>query len=242
MPNTITGLSKFEDHYLLQSSIDSGTTTILYGLPELYHGALQDYSPLLLQLPSSMGLSVSLYLNKSNHQRLTTYQQDWQQFKQGVVDASSNLSVGFVKAEQLNELLTQQVLAQYQIIVTDLTDKSDLNNPLLTNINIHKPMASLEDIAPTALNLLGCTAKSTVYSTGNTLTHKSHLNYIVSTQGSKVLLLTNEQRIEIMSNGNVRVFDLDTGDEDFSQVDPNILSQGIKHLSSFSAKRSIQPL
>ena len=45
-----------------------------------------------------------------------------------------------------------------------------------------------------------------------------------------------------MKNGNVRVFDLMTGDEAFSQVDPNILSQGIKHLSRFSAKRSIKPL
>ena len=103
-------------------------------------------------------------------------------------------------------------------------------------------MASLEDIAPTALNLLGCAAQAKAYSTGNSLTQKSNLSYLVSTQGSKVLLLTDKHRIEIMNNGNVRVFDLKTGDEIFSQVDHNILSQGIKHLSRFSAKRSIKPL
>lgn len=242
MSNTITGLSKFEHHYLLQSSLDNGITTILYGLPELYHGALQNYSPLLLQLPSSMGLSVSLYLDKTKDQRFATYQQDWQQFKQNIFNASSNLSVGFVKAAQLNELLTASVLAQYHVIVTNLVNQDTLNNVLLSNITIKKSMASLEDIAPTALNLLGCAAQSKAYSTGNTLTQKGNLNYIVSTQGSKVLLLTSKQRIEIMNNGNVRVFDLKTGDEALSQVDPNILSQGIKHLSRFSAKRSRRPL
>jgi hypothetical protein len=242
MPNSVVGLSKFEHHYLLQSSLDNSITTVLYGLPELYHVALQNYSPLLLQLPRSMGLNVSLYLDNVSHQRLGTYQQDWQQFKQNVLDTSSNLSVGFIQAQQLDELLTLEVLTQYQIIITDLTNQNSLNNPLLTNININKSMASLEDIVPTALGLLNCTAKSTTYSTGSTLTQKNNLNYIVSTQGSKVLLLTNSQRIEIMNNGNVRVFNLATGDETFEQVDLNILSQGIKHLSRFSAKRAIRPL
>jgi membrane-anchored protein YejM (alkaline phosphatase superfamily) len=242
LSNSIAGLSKFEHHYLLQSSINNGITTTLYGLPELYHSALQNYSPLLLQLPSSMGLNVSLYLNNVNNRRLAAYQQDWQQFKQNVLDASSNLSIGFVQAGQLDELLTENVLAQYQVIVTNLVNQNASNNPLLTNITVNKSMASLEDIAPTALNLLGCSAQAKAYSTGDTLTKKSNLNYLVSTQGSKVLLLTDEQRIEIMNNGNVRVFDLKTGDEAFSQVDPNILSQGIKHLSRFSAKRSIKPL
>ena len=242
LPNSIAGLSNFGHHYLLQSSVDNGITTVLYGLPELYHSALQSYSPLLLQLPSSMGLSVSLYLNNNSNQRLSVYQQDWQQFKRNLFDATSNLSVGFVDVQQLESLLTDEVLAQYQVIVTNLADKRGINSSLLTNITINKSMASLEDIAPTALNLLGCAAQAKAYSTGNTLTQKSNLNYLVSTQGSKVVLLTGNQRIEIMKNGNVSVFDLNTGNETFSQVEPNILSQGIKHLSRFSAKRSMKPL
>ena len=242
IPSAITGMTNFEHHYLLQSSLDNGITTLLFGLPELYHSALQRYSPLVLQLPSSMGLSVSLFLENTNNQQLSSYQQDWQIFKQNISKSSSNLSIGFVQAKQLDELLTENVLAQYQVIVTNLVDQNALKNSLWTNFTVNKSMASLEDIAPTALHLLGCAAQAKAYSTGNTLTQKSSLNYLVSTQGSKVLLLTNKQRIEIMKNGNVRVFDLNTGDESFSQVEPNILSQGIKHLSRFSAKRSIKPL
>jgi membrane-anchored protein YejM (alkaline phosphatase superfamily) len=242
LPGSIANLSNFEHHYLLESSIDNGITSVLFGLPELYHSALKSYSPLLLQLPRSMGLSVSVYLDNTSHPRLVPYQKNWQQFTREVFTASSNLSIGFVQADQLDELLTENVLAEYQVIVTTLVEQNAYKNSLLSNITINKAMSSLEDMAPTALNLLGCAAQAKAYSTGDTLTQKGNLNYIVSTQGSKVLLLTNNQRIEIMKNGNVRVFDLNTGDEAFSQVDPNILSQGIKHLSRFSAKRSIKPL
>jgi membrane-anchored protein YejM (alkaline phosphatase superfamily) len=239
IPDSIAGLSKFEKNYLLQSSVDSGITTILYGLPELYHNALQSYAPLLLQLPDSMGLKVSVFLESNNNQQLRAYQQDWQRFKEGLLNSSSNLSVGFVQETQLDELLTAEVLTQYQVIVTNLVKQDELSNTLFSNFTVNKSMASLEDITPTALNLLGCAAKAQAYSTGNTLTQKSNFNYIASTQGSKVLLLTDTQRIEIMNNGNVRVFDLNTGDEVFNQVDPNVLGQGIKHLSRFSAKRSL---
>jgi hypothetical protein len=79
---------------------------------------------------------------------------------------------------------------------------------MLFTITKAKPLkANLEDIAPNALNLLGCVAKAQVYSTGNTLTRKSNFTCIVSTQGSKVWLLTNTQFIEIMNNANVSVFD-----------------------------------
>jgi hypothetical protein len=42
-----------------------------------------------------------------------------------------------------------------------------------------------------------------------------------------------------MKNGNVSVFDLKSGNPTFKPVDTNLLSQGIKHLSRFSARHSI---
>jgi hypothetical protein len=243
LPNTMLGLSNFEQHYLLPSSKENALTTMLYGLPELYHSALTDYSPLLLQLPRSMGLEVGLFTAQTKSAtRLQGYQKSWQQFEQQVLGTSSNLSIGLVNAKQLNQLLTENVLQQYQVIVTSLVEKKGVHSPLLTNFTINKTLSSLEDIAPTALDLLGCAAESKTYSTGSSLVQKNQLNYVVSTQGSKVLLLTRDERIEIMNNGNVRVFDLTTGEETFSQIDTNVLSQGIKHLSRFSNKRSIKPI
>jgi membrane-anchored protein YejM (alkaline phosphatase superfamily) len=110
---------------------------------------------------------------------------------------------------------------------------------LFSNVALRQNISSHEDVVPTAINLLGCTAQTKAYSTGSNLTGKNNLSYIVSTQGSKVILLTSTQRVEIMKNGNVSVFDLKSGNPTFKPVDTNLLSQGIKHLSRFSARHSI---
>ena len=107
----------------------------------------------------------------------------------------------------------------------------------MTNFSVNHTISNREDIAPTALDLLGCKAQPKAYSTGTSLTSNNSADYVVSTQGSKVMLFTASNRIEVLSNGNVRVFDIQSGDEVFSPVDTNLLSQAIKRLSRFSAKR-----
>jgi membrane-anchored protein YejM (alkaline phosphatase superfamily) len=239
----IDGLNAYNQHYTLASSVNSAAVTLLYGMPELYHSALYDYSPLLTQLPQSMGLKVSLYSHKPDlTSPLSEFSDDFSAFKQQLLNHSSNLAIGFVTAAQAIDILTPNLLQEYKIVITSLNLESYKNSPLFSNFTIKKSMSSLEDIAPTALELLSCNANPKTYSTGSSLTQKDTKSYVVSTQGNKVLLLTGNQRIEIMNNGNVRVFDLTTGEETFNQVDPNILSQGIKHLSHFSAKRSIKPI
>ena len=241
LSDSISGLSSLSQHYGLQSTTQQSAHAILYGLPELYHRALYAYEPILLSLPASMGLNVSLYLAQSSTPRLDKFNTEWGEFKQNVLDAKSNLAIGFIHADALAELLTESVLNQYQILLTNLNQSEFLQSQLFSNINVNKAMSSHEDLAPTALNLLGCSANTKSYSTGSDLVSNSKRRYIVSTQGSKVLLLANGQRVEIMNNGNVRIFDLQTEEELFTPVDTNLLGQGIKHLSSFSTKHSLKP-
>ncbi|WP_158971580.1 DUF3413 domain-containing protein [Paraglaciecola sp. L3A3] len=238
VPQQIPGLVKGQNHYGFHSSAISGINSILYGLPELYHQSLQEYQPILLNLPRSMGLDVSLYLPNNKQEPLNPFIADWAQFKQKITNANSNLSVGFIEAKQLSELLTDSVLAEYQIIITNLASADNLKQLLFTNIPLNKVLSSQEDLAPTALTLLGCNAQTRTYSTGNSLTTNSGVNYVVGTQGSKVLLLNNNQRIEIMNNGSVKIFDLDNSQELFTPINTDLLSQGIKNLTHFSAKRS----
>ncbi|MDU0354023.1 DUF3413 domain-containing protein [Paraglaciecola aquimarina] len=240
IPQQIPGLVKGQHHYGFQSDDASGINSILYGLPELYHQALQAYQPILLNLPQSMGLNVSLYLPETQQTQLRGYAQDWSQFTQGVQNATSNLAVGFIQANQLPALLTDKTLAEYQIIVTNLASSDNLRQLLFTNIPLNKALSSHEDIAPTALALLGCNAQPRTYSTGTSLTASSGMNYVVGTQGSKVVLLNNNQRIEIMNNGSVRTFDLNSSQEVFTPINTNLLGQGIKNLTHFSAKRSVK--
>lgn len=239
LPETLEGLDKFEQHYIFQTSLESRINTTLFGLPELYHQALKNKVPLLLELPKSMGLNVSIYQGELTlPQHLNSYQQDLASFNQNLQTTQSNLSIGFVQQQQLEILLTENVLNQYQIILTSLAESSSLRSGLFSNINIAKSNSSQEDLTSTALNLLGCKAPAMSYSTGTGITDTNGLNYLVSSQGSKVILLAGKQRIEIMNNGNLKVFDLQTGQETFSQVNIDVLSQAIKHLSRFSAKRS----
>jgi membrane-anchored protein YejM (alkaline phosphatase superfamily) len=237
-PDNIPGLKPFKQHYGLHSNLAYGINSVLYGLPEFYHQALSDYAPLLLSLPQSMGLKVSLYLDPANQPpHLAAFNSDWSGFRQGLQTAHSNLAVGFVDKAQLKTLMTPEVFAEYKIMITSLASQENMNSTLWTNFDNHKPLSSHEDLAPTALNLLGCATRSRAYSTGTNLTDKTVSRYVVSTRSNKVILLNNGQRIEVMTNGNVRIFELSSGNELFDQPDTNLLSQAIKHLSHFSAKR-----
>ncbi|MEP1554199.1 MAG: DUF3413 domain-containing protein [Paraglaciecola sp.] len=236
---SIAGISSLGKHYGLQSNLQSSINTVLYGLPELYHDALSDYDPILLSLPASMGLDINVFSEQNLPAKFNQYISSWDEFKSSVQHIESNLAIGFINSEDLSQLLTPEVQSQYQILITDLSHSKALPSQLFSNINMHKQMSSHEDLAPTVLNLLGCTANASAYSTGSDLTNTNKRRYIVSTQGSKVLLLTATERIEIMNNGNVRTFDLQSNEEVFSPVDTGLLSQGIKHLSSFSSKRPL---
>lgn len=236
---TISGISSLGKHYGLQSNLESSINTVLYGLPELYHNALSDYDPILLSLPASMGLDINVFSVQKLPSKLNQYINSWDEFKNSVQHIESNLAIGFINGDNLSQLLTPEVQKQYKILITDLSNSKALPSQLFSNININKQMSSHEDLAPTVLNLLGCTAKANTYSTGSDLTNTNKRRYIVSTQGSKVLLLTGTERIEIMNNGNVRIFNLQSNEEVFSPVDTGLLSQGIKHLSSFSSKRPL---
>ena len=238
MPANVAGLMRVEHHYGVNSSLSSSVESIVYGLPELYHTALAPYAPILLELPKAQGLNVAYYQSKANPlPALQGFAQDWSAFKQGLAEASSHLAVGVISTKQLKELLSTSLVENYKVMLTSVTESDDYTQTLMTNFSVNQSLSNHEDLAPTALQLLGCDAPTKLYSTGNSLLSSSNNEYVVSTKGSKVLLFTASKRIEVLSNGNVRVFDIASGEEDFNQVDNNLLSQAIKRLSRFSSKR-----
>jgi hypothetical protein len=165
----------------------------------------------------------------------------WSSFSQDIQNGQLNLGIGFVNAKQAQSLLTAEVLAQYKVILTHLEPNETHSSTLLTNFTLRRDYSSTEDIAPTALNILGCDAPVHTYSTGRDLRSNQGLQYLVSTSGSKILLLEGQHRTEIMNNGKVEIFDLTTNQEVSTAIDTTLLSQSIKHLSRFSAKRNYYP-
>jgi membrane-anchored protein YejM (alkaline phosphatase superfamily) len=232
----IQGFYSANQHYAFHSDSFSETSSLVYGLPALYHQALTQHSPILFSLPESMGMSLSLYHANNPITQLKQYEQGWDAFSQSIQRQSINLAVGFVNQQQLNELLTPQVLQSYKVLLTSSLQDDNYHSALMANFAISQKITTHEDIAPTALGVLGCEAQVSRYSTGQDLTESPTRNFAVSTSGSKVMLLNKERRIEIMNNGNTKIFNAVSGQEMFTPVNPDILSQGIKHLSRFSSK------
>jgi uncharacterized protein len=239
LPSSVPGLMRVENNYGVNSTTDNAVSSVIYGLPELYHDALKGHAPILFDLPQSQGLNVDVFQVKVSNQASswTSYRRDWEQYKQALSSASSNLSVGFVNTQQLEELLKLDIVNQYKVMLSTFANNANFSQSLMTNFSVNHTISNREDLAPTALKLLGCDAPAKAFSTGTSLTSSNTSDYVVSTKGNKVMLFTATTRIEVLSNGNVREFDLATGEEVFSQVDTNLLSQAIKRLSRFSAKQ-----
>jgi membrane-anchored protein YejM (alkaline phosphatase superfamily) len=233
----LASLNPVKQHYSLNSSVAAAQLSTLFGLPELYHPALSGKRPLLLNLPGKLGLSVAVYSKTTiTHAGISPFTMDWQNFEQQLQNTELNLAVGFVSQQQIRAVLTPQVLANYQVVISSLAPSDSGHAMLLSNIQLQDGLYSTEDFAPTIVNLMGCNAPVNTYSTGRDMLAPRNRTWLVSTQGSKVIVLHNEQRIEVMANGNARVFGLASGKEISAPVDTNLLSQAIKRLSAFSSK------
>lgn len=222
-------------HLGSQSSVDAAKRSLLFGLPELYHPAINSKTPVLLDLPRGLGLNVAVYSDKAITQgSIQGFVQDWQTFAGNLAAQQTQLGIAFATAEQINSLLSAQVLQQYQVLfLKNVNDDSQIQRRLYSNTPLVAEFSSTEDLAPTLLNMLGCHASEKAYSTGRDL-QNTNQDWAVTTQGRKVIVMQHLQRIEVLSNGTTKVFNVQTGEEEFATFDTALLSQAIKRLSSFS--------
>ncbi|ABG41886.1 membrane-associated hydrolase of alkaline phosphatase superfamily [Paraglaciecola sp. T6c] len=231
-----TTLSHHIPLYADQSSASDSQRSYLFGLPELYHSALSKKTPILLELPAALGLQVGIFANELEAGKQTQkFSQQWSDFEQGVTSAKTNLAIGFVSNEQLSDILaTSQVMQDYQVLVVNTTEAGEY--ALYSTNTLFADFASSEDLAPTILNLLGCNAPTQNYSTGRDLS-KPGRDWLVTTQERMVIVMQDNKRIEVSSNGNSKVYNLLTAKELPDDADTRLLSQAIKRLSSFAAPR-----
>lgn len=227
-----------QPHYGNHSSMETGKRSLLFGLPELYHPALLNKTPVLLDLPRGLGLQVALYAEAPFRQSsIHEFIQDWPTFSKELNARQTNLAIGFVNAGQIESLLNAPLMQAYQVILLKNSAKgTQVHRRLYSNTPLVAAFSSSEDLAPTLLNMLGCDVGEKIYSTGRNLLNPRQ-DWVVTTQGGKVIVMQHAQRIEVLSNGSTRVFNLQSGEEEFTPVDTTLLSQAIKRLSSFSTSK-----
>ncbi|WP_438865054.1 DUF3413 domain-containing protein [Neptunicella sp.] len=223
-------LTQLHDYYDMSSNAISGQFNIIYGLPELYQNAMHDIPPVLLDLPSKLGLSTYVYAPGFKFGNSS-----WEAFASRFIDIVPHLAIGFVSPEQAKQLLNQFDYTQGQLLITQLQSNSAVST--FSNINNLQSavVSGHQDLAPTLLNLMGCSTDSDVYSTGQNLL-KPRREWLVTSLGDKIIMLNQSHRIEVDSNGNHKTYDRLTGEEISTELNTSMLSQGIKHLSRFIAK------
>lgn len=230
------GLTKYDNNYDLSSSMENAIESTLFGLPELYQSALNNRLPLLLEVPSKLGLAVKLYSEQNiNHRGINQFRVQWQEFQQSLVDSQAQLAIGIVDREEIKNLLTQSLLMNYEVFVSQLHQHGDgkQQSALYSNVALQGHLSSNEDIAPTLLNIMGCGAEVQNYSTGRNMLQPRR-NWLVTTHGNTVIVLNENQRIEVMNNGSYKIYDRLSGEESIEPLNTGLLSQAIKHLSRFS--------
>ncbi len=204
-------------------------TSALFGVPEIYTGNIQSQVPVLLALPQAQGMAVNVLASDKD---LIT------RFKRFSDDTSTKgLTVAFLTAAEIEDVVTPSKLATSDVIIAGRSNQTTDNpaiSTLYTNLAITSTLASIEDIAPTVMGALGCSADPATYSTGQDLMAPKR-NWIVSTSGEKVLVVHDGQLIEVLSNGSYEILNINTNHRSDEALNVDLLSRAIKHLTRFSS-------
>ncbi|MBD3584551.1 DUF3413 domain-containing protein [Salinimonas sp. HHU 13199] len=223
-------LTEMDNYYSTASSLEGLVMTTLFGVPEIYQDTLRTENPVLLALPVALETAVSIHTNAPLPNALL------EGFRQPVTNTHDGLHIAFLPAAQISRMLNQDAFAKSNILIASgfQPDGGIARGRLLTNLDIQPGLASTEDLAPTILNALGCSAPVPYYSTGQNLLAPSR-NWLVSTSGERIIVMHDNQRIEVLSNGSYEITDLQTQSRSTDNLNVDLLSRAIKHLTRFSS-------
>ncbi|GAC14222.1 DUF3413 domain-containing protein [Aliiglaciecola lipolytica] len=230
-----TNLSQYQGHYDLSSNDHSSQFSSLFGLPEIYLSDLNNKTPLMLELPQKLGLPVYLYSQiPLEHSILSGLSTDYDAFEQATLSDKPKLAVGFVTHQQIQSLLNSELLDNNHVVISSFAANRETIEqvPLYANFDLKQNLSTHLDFPATVLERLGCDALSDDYSIGQSL-HNPRRNWLVGTKGSKVIVMQNGNRIEVLSNGSYKIYDRKTGEETVETLNTGLLSQAIKHLMHF---------
>ncbi|QPG04316.1 DUF3413 domain-containing protein [Salinimonas marina] len=226
---TRLGLTEQKNYFSTASTLEGLIMTTLFGVPEIYEDTLTQENPVLLALPVALGMSVSIHTDAALPNNML------EGFKQPLSNQHPGLHLAFLPGAEIDDYIDQQLVSNNQVIIAAGFDASTsaAQGSLYSNLAIDTRIASTEDLAPTILNALGCSAPINFYSTGRNLLRPSR-GWVVSTSGDKIVVMHNNQRIEVLSNGGYEITDMRTGQRSNDNLNVDLLSTAIKHLTRFS--------
>ena len=236
--NAINGLESLdlrvnENFYVTASNIKSLVDSTLYGVPEIYSQSLASQSPVLFEMAEAFGLPVIIGGNPNLVNQPGSATVSPQALKDVSAVVGGKLVVVFANASEIEEWLLMPLISKSHLLIA--SGFNQRSGKLYSTADIQNVLASTEDLLPTALNMMGCSADPGLYSTGQNLIAPTR-QWVVSTSGEKIILLHDGLRMDIMSNGSYEITELSTGNRSTEPLNTDLLSQAIKHMSRFSTR------
>ncbi len=225
-------LNKVDNYFTNASSLDALIMSTLFGVPEIYFESLTNERPVLLELPEALGMHVAIHIDES----LPTHMLN--DYRQPIDHSDSGLHIAFLPESKINAFMRSEEVdvRNSDIIIATGFDAENgaKRGALFTNLDVKADATSTEDLAPTILSSLGCTAPSQYYSTGQDFTNPQR-NWLVSTSGERIVVIHDNQRIEVLSNGSYEITNVNNGNRSNASLNVDLLSRAIKQLTRFSS-------
>jgi hypothetical protein len=212
--------------------------SVIYGLPEVLLPNISESQPVALALSKGFNLDVSMYDHLSSNQENASvkpfYSTTWDEFSQKLGSQTSGLFVASLNSNELQNINLVALATSTKILFVAKVEGSPYFK-LFSNIELKSEMSTTEDIAPTILKQLGCNAAPNNYSIGQALQSPTR-TWAVSTQGRHLVVIHNGLITEVSKDGSFEIRDYMTNEKVLAEIDTNLLSRSIKHITEFSKR------
>jgi membrane-anchored protein YejM (alkaline phosphatase superfamily) len=162
------------------------------------------------------------------------YSLEWTAFSERLITAGQGLYVGDISATEFESLELSDIADNITVIVVAKMEGKPYYE-LFSNLALNASLSTTEDIAPTILTQLGCNASANNYSIGQALQQPSRA-WSVSTQGRHLVVLHKGLLTEVSTDGSFEIRDYMTNEKVLTEIDTNLLSRSIKHITEFSKR------
>lgn len=223
-------------HFVSNTLKNDYLMSAVYGLPQGLLPSVSKAQPVTLALSKAFNLDVSMYNHETSNQddveKKPFYSTNWASFSSQLNEQSSGLFMATVTREELASIDLQVLSLTTKILFVAKPENSPYHK-LYSNLQIKTNMSTTEDIAPTMLTELGCNAAPDNYSIGQALQSPTR-SWAVSTQGRHLIVVHKGLITEVSKDGSFEIRDYMTNEKVLTEIDTNLLSRSIKHITEFS--------
>jgi len=223
-------------HFVSNTLENDYLMSAVYGLPQGLLPSVAKAQPVALALSKAFNLDVNMYNHETSNQddaeKKPFYSANWNSFSNKLSEQSSGLFMATVTEEELASVDLQALSLTTKILFVAKPEASPYHK-LYSNLQIKTNMSTTEDIAPTILMELGCKAAPENYSIGQALQSPTRA-WAVSTQGRHLIVLHKGLITEVSKDGSFEIRDYMTNEKVLTEIDTNLLSRSIKHITEFS--------